>query len=245
MEDDFWNFEKQQDYLELKKFLDIKRKVESVQDRQRHISVLNTSRYVYGLSMAEIRKTAREILRHKPYSYLNNFCGDSYEEVMIEGLVIVGLKDREKILDYLKPWINKIDCWSLCDSIISSMKFLKNSNLKDTYYKWFVEISQSKDEMISRFGIVSLMEYYLDDEHIDEVISLCCQIKNDSYYSQMAVAWLISSAYTVYKTKVIELLKSKKLNTFVQNKAISKCCDSFRVSAEEKTELKKLKIKKS
>lgn len=220
-------------------------KAESIEDRARHIAVLNTSRYVYGLTMSEIRGLASEILKLDPIGFLDSLCGESYEEVMIEGLVIVGLKPRDEIYERLKSWIEKIDCWSLCDSVITTMKFLKSGPLREKYFEFFMDISMSEKEMVSRFGIVGLMQQFIDDEHIDRVLSRCAEIKNEYYYSKMAVAWLLSFAYVKFSSKVEALFESGRLDPFTQNKAISKCRDSYRLSDEQKEKLKQYKIKKS
>ena len=57
----------------------------------------------------------------------------------------------------------------------------------------------------------------------------------------MAVAWAISVCYVKFRDKTLKLLKIKELDIFVQNKAIQKIRESFRVSDEDKEMLKKYK----
>ena len=59
----------------------------------------------------------------------------------------------------------------------------------------------------------------------------------------MAIAWLVSVSFVKFKDITIELLKSGKLIKSVQNKSISKICDSFRVDSSDKVFVKTLKIK--
>ena len=58
----------------------------------------------------------------------------------------------------------------------------------------------------------------------------------------MAIAWLLSVCFIKYRANTLELLKSKKLSPFVQNKTISKIRESYRVSDEDKELVNKLKI---
>ena len=57
----------------------------------------------------------------------------------------------------------------------------------------------------------------------------------------MAVAWLTCEYFIQRKRFAVKILTSNILNDFTQNKAISKCRDSFRVSKEDKTYLLNLK----
>ena len=58
----------------------------------------------------------------------------------------------------------------------------------------------------------------------------------------MAISWLLAESFVKYRIKILELLKSKKLNPFVQNKTISKIRESLKVSKEDKELVKSLKI---
>lgn len=57
----------------------------------------------------------------------------------------------------------------------------------------------------------------------------------------MAEAWLICELYIHYPQVTERYLKNNKLNTFTQNKAISKIRDSYRINKEEKDYLNTLK----
>ena len=65
--------------------------------------------------------------------------------------------------------------------------------------------------------------------------------KNNDYYIMMAKAWLISTCYIKFKDKTIKFLKNTKIDDITYNKAISKICDSLRVSKDEKSILKNMK----
>lgn len=57
----------------------------------------------------------------------------------------------------------------------------------------------------------------------------------------MGLAWLISVLYIKYEDLTYELLKNKRLDNFVINKAISKINDSYRKSKKTKQRLKGLR----
>ncbi len=57
----------------------------------------------------------------------------------------------------------------------------------------------------------------------------------------MANAWLVQVCYVKYPEKTRHFLENSALDDFTHNKAIQKIRESYRVSREEKEELKLLK----
>lgn len=217
-------------------------KNETVEDLARHKAILNTKQEVIGISMAHIRTLAKDISKTNRESFLK--LAESklpeysfYEETLIEGLVIANIKDLDYQVSKLKIWVEKIDNWATCDSVVTTMKLLKKSKNKDKYIDEFIFMAKSPKEFVSRFGVIVLMIDYLDEDHIDRIYGLIKEIKNDAYYVKMAIAWFISYGYLINKEKTIKLLNEKVLDKFIQNKAISKCRDSYRISQEDKDNL--------
>lgn len=231
-----------EDYAEFLNTLKLKVKDESVSDRQRHIAILNTKQYVYGLRMADIRSLAKSILKSDYMSFLKIAKNDSYEETLIQGLVIAGVKDLEVQQKLLTEWIKNVDNWSACDSVVSTLKTLKISKEKNKLFDGYKSLCFSSGEFTARLGIIVLMSCYLSEEFIDEILNMCKQVTNDKYYVQMGLAWLLSFAFIKFKDKTYMLLNQKILPKFVQNKAICKCRDSYQVSSEDKQKLKNLRI---
>ena len=86
------------------------------------------------------------------------------------------------------------------------------------------------------------LDYYLKEEYIDKILEQINNITSKDYYVQMAIAWLVSIAYIKQKEKTEKFLKNNKLDKFTQNKSISKICESYRITPEEKERVKKYKI---
>ena len=87
-----------------------------------------------------------------------------------------------------------------------------------------------------------MMDYYLNDNYIDRVLKIVTSIDSDKYYINMAISWLLSMAIIKYEDKVINIIRSKTLNKFVQNKTISKINDSYRINKNIKNMLKEYRI---
>ena len=58
---------------------------------------------------------------------------------------------------------------------------------------------------------------------------------------KMAVAWTLSICYVKYPAKTRMLLEKNTMDDFTHNKTIQKIRESYRVSREEKEELKSWK----
>lgn len=230
-------------YSEFKEKLKSLAKPESEFDRQRHIAIIATKQYVYGLKMCDIHALAKEISKNEPLEFLKLAKNDSYEETLIQGIVIAGIKDLELQKNLFLKWVKNIDSWSTCDATVSSMKILKKSKEKGKYFEHYENLCFSSKEFVARFGIIVLMTCYLEEEYIDELLAMCKKVTNEKYYVQMGLAWLISFAFMKFRDKTYGLLKEKCLPKFVQNKAISKCRDSYQVSDEDKEKLISLRIK--
>ena len=85
------------------------------------------------------------------------------------------------------------------------------------------------------------MDYFITEEWIETVLRIYDGISHEGYYVKMAVAWAVSMCYVKFPERTRLFLEDNHLDTFTQNKAIQKIRESYRVSREEKEDLKKLK----
>ena len=158
------------------------------------------------------------------------------EEKFLILFYICNLKEKIKYLDLAALLV---DNWSLCDSFCSAFKITGKE--KESVLKWILKQIKSGSEYRVRIGLVLLKNYYIEDAYIDLILKISTNLKSDYYYVNMALAWLLQCIYLKYPKEVILLLSKKTLPSFVQNKTISKICDSKVVSLEEKNNLKKYK----
>ena len=237
------NWQDAQTYADFLTDIKSKSRQEGTEHYARHKAIINTKQYVYALKMSDIRLIAKQILKGDYDGFLKAAKNNSYEETIIQGIVIAQERDIEKQIQYLKSWIKNIDNWSTCDSVISAMKVLGKSKNKADYFDWFYGLCFSESEFVSRFGIVSIMCYYLEREYLSRVLEMCEKVSSDAYYVKMAVAWLISYLFVKFKSETYTLLERRVLDKFTQNKAISKCRDSYRVLSADKEKLINYRIK--
>ena len=198
---------------------------------------------VIGIRTPILKEIAREISKGNYETFISQIKHLYYEEDVIYGLMIGYLKiPFTDILNFLDNFIPFVNNWSTNDLVCANMKIFKK-NL-DNGFKYILKLLDSKEPWKIRFGLVLLLDFYINDDYIDKVITICNSIKSNEYYIIMANAWVISICYIKYKNKTMILLKENNLDDFTFNKAIQKIIESNRISKAEKEEIRKLKRKK-
>lgn len=201
--------------------------------------------HVMGIRLPVLRKMAKEIARGDFRAYLDETFEktgvDSFhEEILFMGLVLGYAKmDREERKAYLDRFVPKIENWAQCDSCVSGYRFMEQD--PDYWFTYLKKFRESWEEFELRFMIVSMMTYFIDAGHIDEILKYCGEIRHEGYYARMGNAWAISMCYVRFPEKTENFLKQDRLDDFTHNKAIQKIRESFRVSSEEKERLNLLK----
>lgn len=208
--------------------------------RDFHLKLQPSRSEVIGVRMGELRKAAKKLAKEDWKDYVENLNEyDSYEEKVIAGMSIFYSKSNicEKI-EYCSKMIPFIDGWAVCDSICSTIK-LKTDEYP-VFWDYVLTSAVSAEEFEARFGFVSMLHLYIDDEHINEIIHQIDTKSFVGYYDSMAAAWLLADCMVKFPDLVFEYMKNNHLSDWEHNKAISKMKESYRVSNEMKTELNKL-----
>lgn len=196
---------------------------------------------ILGVRLPLLRKIAKSLSKEEDYyNYLNNGDTKYYEEIMIEGLIIGYLKtDNENRFNYIKNFIPKIDNWAICDSFCNNLKFTKE-NMNEVW-NFILPYTSSENEFDIRFAIVMMLNFYIIEDYIDDVLDTLNKINHDGYYVKMAVAWAVSYAYIDFPQKTLAFLKNNNLDNFTYNKSLQKIIESTRVSKEDKDLMRSLK----
>ena len=71
----------------------------------------------YGVRLPDMRALAQKVLRGDPVSFLKGTHPASYEETMVRGLVVAGLKlPWEEKRPWVEDFLPRVDNWAVCDS---------------------------------------------------------------------------------------------------------------------------------
>ena len=77
-------------------------------------------RNVLGVRLPALRRIAKQEARGNWKEYFEQALDDSYEEIMLQGMVIGYLKeDLDVVQGLIRDFVPKIDNWSVCDSFCS------------------------------------------------------------------------------------------------------------------------------
>lgn len=197
---------------------------------------------VLGVRLPALRKIAKEIAKSDWRTYLETTESEYFEEVMLQGMVLGYVKaDIEEILSYITAFVPKIDNWSVCDSFCIGLKFTKVN--QERVWEYLQPYLSSEKEYEIRFGVVMLLNYYIDDAYIDKVLQSLDRIKHEGYYVKMAVAWAISICYVKLPELTMSYLNKNTLDDFTYNKALQKITESYRVDKETKEQIRSMKRK--
>ncbi len=208
--------------------------------REFHGKLIQNMNSLIGIRTPILKEIAKKIAHNQPEEFLKYVQHDTYEETLIHGLLLGYIKIEFKdLINYLDDFFPYMNNWALNDITCANLKLWKK-HLKEGI---LVILSYLKNEnpWVKRFGLVLLLDYYVNDEYIDFILDTVSSISGVEYYVGMANAWLISICYIYYPEKTYSLLKKKILDNFTQNHAIQKIIESTRVSKKEKEIIRKLR----
>ena len=94
-----------------------------------------------------------------------------------------------------------------------------------------------------RFGVLCLMNLYLNERFRPEYADKVAAVQSDAYYVNMMRAWYFATALAKQYDAVLPYIEENRLDPWTHNKAIQKAIESFRVTDEHKAHLKTLKRK--
>lgn len=220
----------------------IREKIFSLADekyKEFHSGLCPNTNNIVGVRVPILRNYAKELVKEGFEKNYNKIQTEYYEEIMLKGMMI-GLEkmDIDIKLTYIKEFISYIDNWAVCDIFVAGLKIKE----KEKFYKFIQKyLENNKKEFEIRFGLVSLLDYFIDKEHIQQIFKITDKIKRDEYYIEMAIAWLISICYIKFPKETEEYLNNNRLSDFAYNKSIQKIIESTRVDEQVKNKLRKMK----
>lgn len=223
--------------------IEVKAELEALIDetyREFHSRLLPGVRHILGVRVPQLWKLARRLVKEEGEAYLLRACDDTYEEIMLQGMVICLLKEEpSKKLLRLPPYMAKIDNWAECDIICSGLKSLQT--IQEECLEFLKPYLDSEKEFEVRFAVVLLLNYYINETYIQETYRLLDRVKHPGYYVKMAVAWAVSVCYVEFPEKTHRYLTDNTLDDFTYNKALQKITESYRVDKETKALIRSMK----
>ena len=197
---------------------------------------------IIGVRTPVLRKYAKEVAKLPETNiFLESLPHIYYEENNLHGALLSLLypKDIIAFMEQLERFLPYVDNWATCD-MLSPKIFKKHlSYVYERVQKWL----QSDAVYTIRFGIVTLLGFYLDDAFEPEMLQLVANVRSEEYYVNMAVAWYFSMALVKQYDATLPYIQNRVLEPWTHNKSIQKAIESRRIPQETKAYLRGLKIR--
>ncbi len=194
---------------------------------------------VIGVRTPELRTLAKKLYKDNDISFfLESLPHPYFDEDQLHAFLLSQEKDFDKCIRQLEIFLPYIDNWATCDQL--SPKIFRKAPEKLLPYisKWLV----SDQVYTVRFAIGLLMQYFLDEHFETRFADMVASVRSEEYYINMMIAWYFATALAKQYSSILPYLKEHRLDTWTHNKTIQKSIESYRISAEQKAELRCLKI---
>ena len=195
---------------------------------------------VIGVRTPALRKLAKELSKdERSKNFMSSLPHVYYEENNLHAFLIEQIKDFDTAISEIDRFLPYVDNWATCDCM-SPKAFKKDlDRLLTKIDQWL----SSSHTYTVRYGICTLMRYYLDSRFTPDLLKKVAEIRSDEYYVKMMIAWYFATALAKQYDATLPYIYEKKLDKWTHNKAIQKAIESYRVTDEHKAYLKTLKIK--
>ena len=205
-----------------------------------NLKIIPTNHNILGVRTPLLKKMAKKIIKVSPYEFLILDKKNSYEMIMLEGLVISSLKlPFIELTTYIENYMKKIDNWAQVDSFVMNFKGIKKE--KESVLNILKLWLDSKEEFVVRTALIILLSYYVEKKYLENIFEISNKVTHKGYYVFMGNSWLISVCMVKFPKETIQFFKENELDDITHNKAIQKSRESNRVSKENKELLNTLK----
>lgn len=196
-----------------------------------------------GIRAPEYKKILKEIKNECPEEidvFMKSLPHQFYEENILHVTFLNQIKDYEEAILKLEAFLPYADNWAVTDGI-GPKCFKKNQ--EDLIKKIKIWITDEKP-YTKRVAMLLIKKFYLEETFNPEYLEWAASIRSEEYYVNMMIAWLFADALVFQWETAVEFLKAQKMDIWTHNKTIQKAIESFRITDEQKTFLRGLKIKK-
>ena len=157
-----------------------------------------------------------------------------YEENNLHGFLIEFIRDFDETVAALDAFLPYVDNWATCDMMNPKSLKKDKTALLAVIRRWLA----SEHPYTVRFGIKTLMQYYLGDGFRAEYAEMVLAVESEEYYVNMMRAWYFSTALAFQYEAILPLLAENRMDVFTHNKTIRKAVESFRITDAQKAELR-------
>ena len=195
---------------------------------------------VIGVRTPDLRKMAKQVCKTPAaQEFMQALPHRYFDENQLHAFILSEEKDFDRCMEELEQFLPYVDNWATCDQLSPKCFKKHTQELLPYIRKWM----KSKHTYTKRFGICTLMRYFLDEAFRPEYLEWVASIKSDEYYIRMMQAWFFATALTKQWGATLPYIEQHRLEKDTHNKTIQKAVESFRITPEQKALLKTLRAK--
>ncbi len=197
---------------------------------------------IIGVRTPELRAFAKDLYKDSNKEFFLSCTPHQYfDEDQLHAFVISLEKNFDKCIAEVDTFLPFIDNWATCDQL-SPKAFKREPERLLPYIQSWIKSDQI---YTVRFAIGLLMQHFLDERFDVQYADMVAEVRSEEYYINMMIAWYFATALAKQYERIVPYLQRKRLNAWVHNKAIQKSVESYRITDEQKSYLKTLKVRKS
>ena len=195
---------------------------------------------VIGIRTPVLRRYARALAKTPDAAvFLTCLPHRYFEENNLHAHLIEHIRDLDTCVAALDAFLPHIDNWATCDSLSPPVLAKHPERLRCKIGEWLT----SPYVYAVRFAVVMLMKHFLDEKFSTGDLAAVAALPTEQYYLHMAVAWYFATALAKQYDAALPYLTEQRLDMKTHNKTIQKALESYRITAEQKTYLRTLRIK--
>lgn len=175
---------------------------------------------ILGVKIKDLRLYSKKL----DLNYFNKLNDNvNIENLILASCLLKKLKEEE-LINKINLILKYCDNWAVCDSIATNViNIAKNPNY---YLDYILSIIKTDKEFYVRCAIVILLNQYKKIEFYDKIKELIKNIKIDTYYVNMAIAWLFCKM-SFNDSSIIDYVKNN-FNLEINKMFLQKRRDSLR-----------------
>lgn len=182
---------------------------------------------IIGVRMGVLRSLALKIIKNSSFDIFNEAKFYYREEKLLYALCIFKMsRSSDEAMDALDKFLLYIDNWEVTDLIAGEI-IIDEAHREEIFQKALSYV-HSEDEYTIRLGLVIMNKKFNDEAHIEKILDAIKIIKLDTYYVNMAAAWLLCEIYFKNKDKINKYLSSANISADIKKMTQQKIRESLK-----------------
>lgn len=195
---------------------------------------------IIGVRIPLLKKLAKELFYDEAKEeFMDSLPHKYYEENQLHIMLVLLEKNFDLCIEGLNKFLPYADNWAVTDQPSPKCFKKKHEELVPIIKNWL----NSDHVYTARYAMNIFMREFLDEDFKLEYAELISKKEGEDYYLKMMIAWYFATALAKQYDEIIPFINEYKLPKWTHNKTIQKAVESYRITADQKTYLKTLKIR--